>query len=291
MSNEKRRADCSWQTRLDQLEEVPGSDGTWKEAAWDKLYDRLHVREEKPRKKRVVWYWVAAAACMAPLFFLWQGRLRPDGPGHTMTAGTGSIHGPVAAAADSAEVKATALPSTAATGSSGVDWSSGGREGQAAGGSAAAVVQAAPLPGGRSWTSPTSPTTLRSSASPTSSESLKSPVSPTSLRSGVMKAADTMEAVVVNGPEIHPATTPAPLPLLASAAVVKPKLRVVYLNELGAPVKEDRFTGHWAGVRSFPFQLPFNDPSRPLPVGMEATSVMADSGSESSPLFKISLKN
>jgi hypothetical protein len=57
MSNEKQNN--SWTGKLDELEQHPDAAFS-KAAAWDKLYERL---EEKPRRKKGLWY-VAAAACL-----------------------------------------------------------------------------------------------------------------------------------------------------------------------------------------------------------------------------------
>jgi hypothetical protein len=49
-----------WKNRLDDLEATPG------DAAWSKLYSKL---ENKPRSKKAVW-WYVAAACVAFIFIL-----------------------------------------------------------------------------------------------------------------------------------------------------------------------------------------------------------------------------
>ncbi len=46
-----------WKDKLDRLDELPGEPWAGKNAAWDKLYTRLH---EKPRQKAGPW-WLAAA--------------------------------------------------------------------------------------------------------------------------------------------------------------------------------------------------------------------------------------
>ena len=60
MSNETPSERSDWRERLDQ----PGEAWTGREAAWDKLYDRLHQKENISRRKRHPIYWVAAAAAL-----------------------------------------------------------------------------------------------------------------------------------------------------------------------------------------------------------------------------------
>ena len=60
MSNETPSERSDWRERLDQ----PGEAWTGREAAWDKLYDRLHQKENISRRKRYPIYWVAAAAAL-----------------------------------------------------------------------------------------------------------------------------------------------------------------------------------------------------------------------------------
>src|SRR5581483_2005969 len=61
MDNERPNERTSWSRRLEQPGALPGTGLTDKEAAWDKLYDRL--RGEAPRRRRMVWLW-AAAVCL-----------------------------------------------------------------------------------------------------------------------------------------------------------------------------------------------------------------------------------
>ena len=63
MSNETPSERSDWRERLDQ----PGEAWTGREAAWDKLYDRLHQKENISRRKRYPIYWVAAALLVISL--------------------------------------------------------------------------------------------------------------------------------------------------------------------------------------------------------------------------------
>lgn len=62
MGNEKQ---TDIKEKLEAMECLPG-EAFEKDAAWEKLHRRLQV---KPRSKRVIWYW-AAAACLLPLLVL-----------------------------------------------------------------------------------------------------------------------------------------------------------------------------------------------------------------------------
>ena len=61
MDNERPGEYSSWSSRLEGPGALPEMGMTDKEAAWDKLYDRL--KEEKPRRRSIIWLW-AAAACI-----------------------------------------------------------------------------------------------------------------------------------------------------------------------------------------------------------------------------------
>jgi hypothetical protein len=50
----------NWKNKLEEISNLPGETLVDKNAAWEKLHNRL---QQKPRRKRVVWYW-AAAACL-----------------------------------------------------------------------------------------------------------------------------------------------------------------------------------------------------------------------------------
>ena len=62
MDNERPNERTSWSSRLEEPGALPGTGLTDKEAAWDKLYDRMK-ESETPRSRRMVWLW-AAAACL-----------------------------------------------------------------------------------------------------------------------------------------------------------------------------------------------------------------------------------
>lgn len=67
MDNERPDERTLWSRRLEQPGALPGTGLTDKEAAWDKLYDRLNgsdaARSEASRRKRMIWLW-AAAVCL-----------------------------------------------------------------------------------------------------------------------------------------------------------------------------------------------------------------------------------
>jgi len=62
MDNERPSEYKSWNSRLEEPGALPGAGLTDKEAAWDKLYDRLK-ESQAPRRRRMIWFW-AAAACL-----------------------------------------------------------------------------------------------------------------------------------------------------------------------------------------------------------------------------------
>jgi hypothetical protein len=53
----------SWSSRLEEQGALPGTGLTDKEAAWDKLYDRLKG-SEAPRRRKLIWIWPAAACIL-----------------------------------------------------------------------------------------------------------------------------------------------------------------------------------------------------------------------------------
>jgi hypothetical protein len=65
----------AWSRRLEEPGALPGAGLTDKEAAWDKLYDRLR---ETPRRRTLPWLWAAAACLLLALipaaFFLREKR-------------------------------------------------------------------------------------------------------------------------------------------------------------------------------------------------------------------------
>ena len=66
---------AGWSSRLEEPGALPGVGLTDKEAAWDKLYDRLR---ETPRRRTLPWLWAAAACLLLALipaaFFLREKR-------------------------------------------------------------------------------------------------------------------------------------------------------------------------------------------------------------------------
>jgi hypothetical protein len=66
MSDEKQNN--SWQHKLEQLDHLPETEWT-KDAAWEKLYNRL---QEKPRRKKAIWYMAAAACLLMAVIISWM---------------------------------------------------------------------------------------------------------------------------------------------------------------------------------------------------------------------------
>jgi|GEM_PF-1145894 len=87
MSNERRDEFAGWAGRLEEPGALTGQGLTDKEAAWDKLHSRLG---NPPRKKRIAWYWLAAA-CL-PLILIPAALLfRDRSPAPGQTAGPAII--------------------------------------------------------------------------------------------------------------------------------------------------------------------------------------------------------
>ena len=61
-SNEK--PGNTWKNKLEDVESLPQETLNSKDAAWEKLYARL---AEKPRNKKIVWYWFAAASVLTAI--------------------------------------------------------------------------------------------------------------------------------------------------------------------------------------------------------------------------------
>jgi len=78
MDNERPSEFRSWRHRLEEPGALPGAGLTDKEAAWDKLYQRLG---ETPRRKTLPWLWIAAACLLLALvpaaFFLREKKVIP----------------------------------------------------------------------------------------------------------------------------------------------------------------------------------------------------------------------
>jgi hypothetical protein len=64
MDNERPNEHALWNRRLEEPGALPGTGLADKEAAWDKLYDRLKESEAAPRRKRMIWLWTAAACLL-----------------------------------------------------------------------------------------------------------------------------------------------------------------------------------------------------------------------------------
>jgi hypothetical protein len=63
MDNERPNEFRSWSRRLEEPGALPETGLADKDAAWDKLYDRLK-ENEPPRRKRMIWLWTAAACIL-----------------------------------------------------------------------------------------------------------------------------------------------------------------------------------------------------------------------------------
>jgi hypothetical protein len=62
MLNEKHFDSFDWQNKLEEMNSLPAEEIIDKHAAWEKLHTRL---QEKPRRKRMIWYWAAACLLLA----------------------------------------------------------------------------------------------------------------------------------------------------------------------------------------------------------------------------------
>src|SRR5450631_2335402 len=79
MSNERPDNEISWGNKLDDPDGVSPEPWAGKDAAWEKLYSRLH---EKPRRRIPFWYWAAAACLLGALYLgIKPGDLRRGSPG------------------------------------------------------------------------------------------------------------------------------------------------------------------------------------------------------------------
>ena len=64
MINEKPNSNSDWINKLDELESIHGASFN-KATSWNKLHERLY---SKSNKRKVVWYWFAAASLFFALF-------------------------------------------------------------------------------------------------------------------------------------------------------------------------------------------------------------------------------
>jgi hypothetical protein len=64
MTNEKPNNNSNWINKLDELKSIHGGAFN-KEASWNKLHERLY---SKSNKRKVIWYWLAAACLFFALF-------------------------------------------------------------------------------------------------------------------------------------------------------------------------------------------------------------------------------
>ena len=59
MPDKKQDEPVYWKDKLEQLEHLPDEPAFDKTTAWEKLQNRL---QQKPGKKKAMWYWMAAAS-------------------------------------------------------------------------------------------------------------------------------------------------------------------------------------------------------------------------------------
>ncbi|HSQ44540.1 MAG TPA: hypothetical protein VLM16_06060 [Ginsengibacter sp.] len=64
MTSDKPNNDIDWKNKLGDLEGLAGEKFN-KEAFWEKLHSRL---QKKPKSKKIIWYWMAAACLFFALF-------------------------------------------------------------------------------------------------------------------------------------------------------------------------------------------------------------------------------
>src|SRR6186713_871937 len=76
----QNNAQNNWKQLLENTDAFPGEIFPGKNAAWEKLYTRLH---KKPMRKLLAWHW-AAAACVVlastAIIFLAKGKHQPSLP-------------------------------------------------------------------------------------------------------------------------------------------------------------------------------------------------------------------
>jgi len=210
MDNERPNDRTTWSRRLEEPGALPGTGLTDKEAAWDKLYDRLKESEGTPRRRRMIWLW-AAAACLLliiiPAALLLRDRHRtphPD-PEKIPVAANQPIH------------PAPGRPADPATASH-------------------PPVAVTPAPTAGSPTHPSSDpapghpvASHLSSAHPTASHPGRPTPSRPDLNKLLAHNADTLTLVFAPRPDLSKPLT------VAAAASHKKEQRVVHINELGAP--------------------------------------------------------
>ncbi|HZE83138.1 MAG TPA: hypothetical protein VE035_02470 [Puia sp.] len=76
MSNERPDDASHWINKLEDPDPPAAEPWTGKNAAWEKLYSRLH---EKPRRRIPSWYWAAAACLLLVLYIPVKQAIRGDG--------------------------------------------------------------------------------------------------------------------------------------------------------------------------------------------------------------------
>ena len=254
MSNEKMSEGGGWTDRLDQLDDLPGTDPTWREGAWEKLYTRLHDKEEKPRR-RIGWYW-AAAAC---LVIVGAVSLLPQRPGHPSPSGgnlssTGPTRPPELTPPPPHDLKEQA-----------------------------SVIYAADSPE-KQFHKPT-PGIITASGDDrmkVAAEAATHPIGPLAkpdpLKEQPVVVAATKQPGVFTDSTVLAATAP---PLVPAA---KRRLRVVHINELGLPVQDEAPSSHMAGNFFLRIRLSNNDAPGNLLMGSNNEINLNQT-------FKISFKN
>ena len=298
MSNEKTSEDAGWVSRLDQLDRLPGSDESWKETAWDRLYARSlegealredvseadaplksGSREDEPRRKRILWYW-AAAACLllAGTFYLLP--VRPVEHASAVDKRTGAS----TSASEKVPVGERALSKGRIQGGGGM------QDGRRAPDGETAQTGESVMSGKETPTRETAP---MGKESLTKKEALPMGESPGKKE----RVRLPMASVMTVDPGADPireqpagiADSIAPALVRSSAPLItKQKLRVVHINELGGPETEDIPMDHFAVRMPFRVHLTLNYPPPMLLVPEQAIN---NSRSGITKLFSISLKN
>ena len=64
MISDKPNNNIDWKNKLEDFEGLAGEKFN-KEVSWEKLHSRLR---QKPKNKRIIWYWMAAACLFFALF-------------------------------------------------------------------------------------------------------------------------------------------------------------------------------------------------------------------------------
>lgn len=272
MSNEKTSETDSWKIRLDQLELLPGTDGSFKDDAWEKLYLRLQAKREQPRKKRMYWYWTAAACLVLTGALYWL--LLPPGE-RIQGEEKRLVRHPLVPAVPTDAMPSNALPSALSPAGAGKEALSPAATGK--------EVLTAKTAG--SHTIP--PIVNRQHLTNDQSLALN-PHSPDRQAPGSYRLASPPGALTDGIPDPQHMIGDTILSARTTPLIAQQKLRVVHINELEGAVQGDPRMEQIAGRTFFKVRLPFN----PLPFdGLIPEQTTASTDLKINPLVKISLKN